>query len=200
MTASVTAVGAGDLTADTEPGSQPGVGVTVPQVGQDQRRLLARIEPPPAAADCMTVCAQQLGKVGQGAGGQRDTGGIGQQAKLPGQAVVLGRPMSYRELRPMWTSDTPAPSRNNGIYQNGNGSVHLVVGADIPLAELAPTPQRRHVPIVVGGVSTFAVTSGCKAWAPSPPGWLGTGLTAADHGHVSHDARRQIRRHEQSKR
>jgi hypothetical protein len=57
---------------DPEPGGQPGIGVAVAKVSQDQQRLPARVQPPPPAAELLPVHTQQLGQVGQGGGGQRN--------------------------------------------------------------------------------------------------------------------------------
>src|SRR2546423_4386425 len=107
---------------DAEPGGQPGIGVTVAQVSQDQQRLLAGVQAPPAAADLLVVAAQQLGQVHQAAGGQRDAGRMGQQrSSSGGERLILVDLFVYQELRPMWTTDTPLPLMTP--HQVGNGSL-----------------------------------------------------------------------------
>ena len=62
--------------ADPEPGREPGERLAFAQVGQDQERLLAGIELPPARPDRRPVAADDPGHEGEGLAGQRQRGTV----------------------------------------------------------------------------------------------------------------------------
>lgn len=86
--------------------------------------------------------------------------------EAPGQAVVLGGPMSYRELRPIWTIDMPPPStRNPRRRKVGRGLVRVTQSG--LSRDLRASSRRRRLSYASWGVSPPPISSARSAKNPA---------------------------------